>query len=411
MPFMATLLWIFCLILNTCTTQPSIFDPRVYNFYYYVQHNPELTQSQIYTVNQAAEHWQSIGIVEGLQACGSFHVLQFINNYRSIINKACPPPQQNYTCAIYYYLNTGFDQNLMGYTIGGAYDKYTISSITTSHPTLGLFTSLSNRMGASIDSIIYQNFEYINAWNHNRNVQITAQTQYGECYQPTESGSIQDNQTNHTTSKIININATSNNIYTESAAAFYMPSGSCNSDDGCGCARNKANVSDYKITKNIYLKYGYQNCFWVNYVTTIYVPEDLDVITIKAPTVSVNSELNSFWKITDNGNSEIFPINIDDNGGKYKVMADGMGAQLLVQATNDTKHAIAVMPVIPQTCNGGIWIENNLAKSEYIVNASSVQYLVFTYYNVTKGTMLNLNSIICIGTLQDVQMCTAFGGN
>ena len=211
--------------LLSCVYSQSLLDPRVYNFNYYVQHNPELTASKIYTAEKAATHWQTIGIVQGLQACGSFHVLQFIDNYKSIIDKQCPPPQQNYSCAIYYYLNTGYDQNLMGYTIGGAYGKYTVSSIGTSQPKLGLFASLSDRMGGSIDSIVYQDFEYINAWDHGRNAQITITTKYGECYEPNESGSIQDGQLNTTTTNILNINATATNIHTVSSPAYYMPAG------------------------------------------------------------------------------------------------------------------------------------------------------------------------------------------
>ena len=410
---MLTLLLLLLIITCIYSQEPSLLDPRVYNFYYYVQHNPELTSSKMYTEQQAAQHWQNIGIVEGLQASGSFHVKQYIDNYQQIINIQCPSPQQNYSCVIYYYLKTGFYDNQIGYKVGGAFGKYTISSFVTAQPrpSLGLFASLSDRMGLSIDSIIYKNFEYINAWDHGRNLQIEITTKYGECYQPNESGSIEDAQSNHTSTKILNINATKTNIYTQSYASYYMAQDSCNNFDGCGCAKNTKNVSNYKISKNIYIKYGYQNSFWINYLTTIDIPEDLEMIIVKAPIISLNSELNTFWKMTNTMNGEIYRLNIDNNGGSVKVMGDGMGPDLLISSTNDTQHAISIVPIIPQSCNGGIWIKNDLGMSQYSVNATSQQYLEYIYYNVSAGSTITANSVISVGTLQDVQFATGFCNN
>ena len=65
-------------------------------------------------------------IFEGKQACGSFHVLQFLDNYPDLKKKY----GTNYTAAISYYLQTGYDQNMRGYTIGGGYGRYTLGNVT-----------------------------------------------------------------------------------------------------------------------------------------------------------------------------------------------------------------------------------------------------------------------------------------
>ena len=62
-----------------------IFDARVCHFFFYVNNNYENTN--LTTPYQAEQHWQSIGIYQGLQACGSFHVKQFLNNYPDLKQK------------------------------------------------------------------------------------------------------------------------------------------------------------------------------------------------------------------------------------------------------------------------------------------------------------------------------------
>eukprot|EP01084_Bolivina_argentea_P076769 139172_1 len=111
-------------------SQSNIFDPRVYNYYFYVGTNADIISSNITTEQKAANHWQQIGIFEGRQACGSFHVLQFLDNYPDLKKKY----RTNYTAAIDYYLQTngGYDQGFLGYTVGGAYGRYTLGNVTKS---------------------------------------------------------------------------------------------------------------------------------------------------------------------------------------------------------------------------------------------------------------------------------------
>eukprot|EP01084_Bolivina_argentea_P076767 139169_1 len=101
----------------------TILDDRVYNYYFYVTTNSDIISANITTKTESANHWQQIGVFEGKQACGSFHVLQFLDNYPDLKQKY----GTNYTAAIGYYLqkNGGYDQGLLGYTIGGGYGRYT----------------------------------------------------------------------------------------------------------------------------------------------------------------------------------------------------------------------------------------------------------------------------------------------
>ena len=51
---------------------PNIFDPRVFNAFFYSSTYPDLPHD----ASQVAAHWQTYGLKEGRQACGAFHVLQ-----------------------------------------------------------------------------------------------------------------------------------------------------------------------------------------------------------------------------------------------------------------------------------------------------------------------------------------------
>lgn len=49
----------------------------------------------------------------------------------------------------------------------------------------GIFVSASDRMAYAIDSVVWNSNEFINAWDHGRELQIAITTGTGECYNPT----------------------------------------------------------------------------------------------------------------------------------------------------------------------------------------------------------------------------------
>ena len=268
----------------------SIFDPRVYNYYFYVLTNSQIILSNLTTESEAANHWSTIGIYQGLQACGSFHVLQFLNNYPNISLIY----GTNYTGAIEYYLkpNGGYDNNLLGYTIGGGYGRYTLGNITNN-----LYISGSLRMGGSITSLVWNNIEFINNWAHGRQLQLTIHNGSGACYSPTEAGQHIDQHYNYTTSIILNISTTINNLKSSVFGAYWMYPGQY--DNRCGYAINTINTSNYIINKQI--KFGFDNNNDINknvisYNNSFYIPEDHinNTVTFESPTAYLNKPFNTF---------------------------------------------------------------------------------------------------------------------
>jgi hypothetical protein len=59
---------------------------------------------------------------------------------------------------------------------------------TAYNATEGLFYSGSDRTALAIDSVVWNNVEFINQWDHGRELQMAVTNGSGECYNPTEAG-------------------------------------------------------------------------------------------------------------------------------------------------------------------------------------------------------------------------------
>ena len=74
---------------------------------------------------------------------------------------------QNYTAAVEHFLTVGQKEGLLGYVDGGYEGRYTISDVTGQ-----LFLSASLRMGGAVDSVVFNDTEFINAHDHGRELQV-----------------------------------------------------------------------------------------------------------------------------------------------------------------------------------------------------------------------------------------------
>lgn len=163
--------------LQTPASAYDIFDPAVYSFYFYINTNPDLMQPPIFTFEGARQHWQQYGIHEGRQASGNFHTKQYLERYPDLKQRF----GNNFTAALVHFLTVGKSQGLLGYVEGGYEGRYTVA-----RPEVQLFVSASARMSGAIDSVVWKEKEFINAWDHGRELQLAVTTLYGECFNPTE---------------------------------------------------------------------------------------------------------------------------------------------------------------------------------------------------------------------------------
>lgn len=115
----------------------------------------------------------------------------------------------NYQKAIEHYLQHQSEKKL-GYVDGEFDGRWTI----TNHEH-DLFIGASRRMGGAIDSLVWGHKEFINSWDHGRELQMATNVHpFGECFNPTEAGAGSDSTGPSTKSRLQAISAKGNNLIT-----------------------------------------------------------------------------------------------------------------------------------------------------------------------------------------------------
>lgn len=358
--------------------------------------NSQVILSNLTTESQAANHWSTIGIYQGLQACGSFSVLQFLDNYPSLKQKY----GNNYTAAIEYYLqpNGGYDQQLLGYTVGGGYGRYTLGNVSGD----GLYISATLRMGGSITSLVWNNIEFINNWGHGRQLQLTVHNGSSACYSPTEAGTKADEHYNYSTSIINYINTTETRFESSVQSAYWMYSGQYLSK--CGYAINTVNVSNYTINKQISFGYkGKMDLGAISYNNSFYIPEDQlnTTLTFESPTAYLNQPFNQFYGLNTMNNMEVINYTIAGNGGH----ANTNGSFPII-ATEDLKAALGVVPVQLKSIRD--FAIYSFLTTEPDSNECTKWSIVQREKNVKKGTWFHFQNYLCIGDFDKVKDCMVY---
>jgi hypothetical protein len=189
---------------------PAVFSP-----YFYTNNNPDVpNQSQ----EDAFNHWVTYGLKEGRQACGSFHVRQYLDRYPDLKQAF----GNNFIAAANHYLQHGLAEGRLGFLEGGGYGRWTIHDAST-----GTFISGSQRVAGAIDSIVFGRFEFINAWDHGREMQVAITVNNlgdrfaflivdsaGECFNPTEAGSNRNGAGEGTSSQLLGASSDGNALRT-----------------------------------------------------------------------------------------------------------------------------------------------------------------------------------------------------
>ena len=97
-----------------------------------------------------------------------------------------------------------------GYIEGGGYGRWTIRSSEKVDDSY-IFLSCSERTGGAVDSLVWKDKEFINNWDHGRQLQSAMTVQnYGECWNPTEAGGRSDGNGKETKSILTDIHAEGN---------------------------------------------------------------------------------------------------------------------------------------------------------------------------------------------------------
>jgi len=248
------------------------------------------------------------------------------------------------------------------------------------------------RVAGAIDYLAWNSMQFINTYDHGRELQIAISNMSGECYNPTEAGSSNDGTGTTSTSRLLGVNTAGNVYRTTSLPAFWLAPGQID-PDGCR-AVNIQYVSNYETSKAITIGYlGMWNA--IQYLISIRVPEHQSYLQVEAPTGYMPQHtFSSFWTISlatgrltavSGGPAETTdPVIIGSPNGAY-----AMGAY--IASCNNEQYAHYARFDFPSP--DGAW-------------ATSKWSNVWRgYEGIEPGTVVAFESILCVGSLADVQSC------
>jgi len=254
----------------------------------------------------------------------------------------------------------------------------------------GITVCGSVRVAGAIDYVEYNGVQYIDQYDHGRELQVAITNASGECYNPTEAGSSNDSAGPTSTSQLLGVNLDGEILRTTSQPAFWIAPGQFDTNGNC-YAVNTQPVSNYIINKAVVIGYaGYTNALVFEF--NVQVPEFQSYLQIEAPTGYMPIAFDTFF-------------NIDLSTGVLTQTDGGPGE------TPD--------PVIISTGDG------TAAMGSFLQSAFSpyASYARFTFPGLGAGSTSKWSnvwrtntpppttepiafvSVICIGSLQEVQQC------
>ncbi len=161
-----------------------------------------------------------------------------------------------------------------------------------------LTLKISARFGGAIDSLTWNGKEFVNAFDHGRQIQYAWQVNgQGECLNPTEGGSMADARSSTSTSRLLSVcSAAANILSTTSLPAYWTApdeqGGIC--PEGIEKGVNTSLVSDSVLHKTVEIGYaGLENV--IRMTANIIVPDGAKALSLEIPTGYLTYEFNQYW--------------------------------------------------------------------------------------------------------------------
>ena len=267
-------------------------------------------------------------------------------------------------------------------------ERWTIASAD------GMVISAGARVAGAVDSITLDGVQYINACDHGRELQMAITTTYGECYNPTEGGAMNDAGGAASTSVLQGVNTDGNVLRTTSFPAFWLWPGTC--EAGCGCAKNTQKVSGYQMDKAIQFNpFGIAHSFY--YLADIHIPETVPALQLESPTAYMPGNFSKFYTVDPT------------SGALTAVASPGHSCfgspHPVVIATPDDQHAMAAISAQPVSYYG-LFDFSDLQPS---ATQATTKWTIVRRWDspVAQGTLLNVQTYVCLGSTAEVGACIA----
>lgn len=212
------------------------------------------------------------------------------------------------------------------------------ATISAPAPVFGLplTVSTSTQFAGSVSSIRWGTREFINNWDHGRQLQLNTQFfNRFECYNPYEAGGLGDQNFSTTSSRLLSLSASGNRLESETQMAWYLPRREpiLEYGDACGdpalwlpCPPYTGPLSDYRIHKIVTIGFaGIPNV--IEYLSELFIPEPV-INGLNHVTAVLPYDFSSVWSydIVSKDYRKIRELAGEDDSIKVVATADGSAA-------------------------------------------------------------------------------------
>lgn len=255
----------------------------------------------------------------------------------------------------------------------------------------------SARFAGAIDSLTWRGKEYINRYDHGRQLQSASSfNRWGECFNPTEAGSRDDGRGPTSSSRLLSIEVSGNRLVSKTRMAFWLAPGQTSRHCSVPSAVNKTVLSDHDLTKAVTIgAHGLPNV--IEHAVTFHVPAAYDIGVFEALTAYLPPTFSRFWAY-DPWQDRLTALS-DGQGGA------GPGGQAfpVIIATPDGEHALGVYsPDLPQPGRRGGYGLRSFAHFKGEGNATVKWNCVFRIRPVAPGDH-RFTCYSIVGTLEQVK--------
>ena len=189
----------------------------------------------------------------------------------------------------------------------------------------------TSRLAGAIDSLTWKGQEFINSFDHGRQLQSASNLDLGskmtpESFNPTEAGSRLDGAGKTSTSRLLHLIADGNQLQTTNQMAFWLAPGQ--KSGGIHFAKNATTLSNHLLTKRVQI--GWKNLpNVISYDVTFGLPinehhryAQFEVVTGYMPPefetfLKFNPESGEFEPLTDGPGEQKWPVALSTVDGRF----------------------------------------------------------------------------------------------
>ena len=264
--------------------------------------------------------------------------------------------------------------------------------------------SMTDRLAGAVDSLTYNGVEFTDSWDHGRQIQFAMQGYgQGECYNPTEAGSVSDDVGPNSSSILLATNKPSQNVINTSVSpAFWLlpnTAGTPFCTDKDKVSVNTSIVSPHTVYKQIQI--GYNNL--PNVIKTRFVvdiKEEFTRATFEVPAMYVNSNFTSFYKY-DIANNDLQILDQTQGGKTYLFDYAKLDTTPGLMSTPNCSHAIGSYTAGATDKKG---VHYGMSKHIGDTPNSSTNAMPTTIFmNAPKMAPIAFDSFVIVGTLEEVK--------